>query len=275
MGLYFIERQKELSVIKKNLRKGEDFFTASLSAKLCFLCLYLVICGAFLCALLSKNNWVFELNPAMYATGVLLFCVLIAFIIIIYGDCIAITKGKICKWSGFINYEEVNIKDIQNIYLTTKGDNRGIYLVQKNEFVKKIGIGIYTKSQVEKIVQKIEQEIEKNISKEAAEEIEVATVNPTAKEQAKEVGLYALYTILRKVLKFVFLIPFIGIIYLVKEYYADIVIYIYETFEFDIRPYLTARNILLASLAVFFGLYYAFKGIKNLIKKRKEESNNF
>lgn len=257
---------KDLYYIKKNLVKGEEYFTTSKSVILGAHILYLIIAGILIYSFYSKgiSLTTYSLHLLILLIGVIAFYLILSFAL--YGNCIAIHKGKIKVWSGFYSYKEFDVKNIKAVYaVTTDTDDKGLYLVNKDDSVKKIGTTAYDKKLMTKILENIEAAIVKELPNSEAEEIPVLTVNPTAKQQAKELGKYFLYSLLKGAIFVVFALIVIGLIYLSKKYHLDVVLYVYDTFGINISPYFTPRNVFYA-IALILGVYV-------LINKRKEKKD--
>lgn len=257
---------KDLYYIKKNLVKGEEYFTTSKSVMIFMHLIYFILVGILAYSYYSKG-----ISLTTYSTHllVLIVCAVVFYLIIsivLYGSCIAIHKGKIKVWSGFYSYKEFDVKNIKAVYaVTTDTDDKGLYLVNKDDSVKKIATTAYDKKLMTKILENIEAAIEKELPSSEAEEIPVLTVNPTAKQQAKELGKYFLYSLLKGAIFVVFALIVIGLIYLSKKYHLDVVLYVYDTFGINISPYFTPRNVFYA-IVLILGIYV-------LINKRKEKKD--
>lgn len=169
----FISNIQELSNIKKSLYKGEEYFTSGITTKIVTYFIYIVLCGIFICYILSKNNWAIPTSTI----HLVLICVvpiisLIPILFFLYGDCIAFENRKIKKWTSFYSYQEYDIKSLKSVVYTTEGDNTGKF--------------------------------------------QTINIEPTAKEQAKQVGKYALIQLLRAGIKIGLILLAIGILYLLK-----------------------------------------------------------
>lgn len=213
----FISNIQELSNIKKSLYKGEEYFTSGITTKIVTYFIYIVLCGIFICYILSKNNWAIPTSTI----HLVLICVvpiisLIPILFFLYGDCIAFENRKIKKWTSFYSYQEYDIKSLKSVVYTTEGDNTGIFLIEHDNSVQKIDIQAYDKKQVEKIVSIIKLQIEQVATQKVADEFQTINIEPTAKEQAKQVGKYALIQLLRAGIKIGLILLAIGILYLLK-----------------------------------------------------------
>lgn len=258
---------KDLYYIKKNLVKGEEYFTTSKSVILGAHILYLIIAGILIYSYYSKgiSLTTYSLHLLILLIGVVAFYLILSFAL--YGNCIAIHRGKIKVWSGFYSCTEYDIKRIKSVYaVTIDTDDKGIYIVNKDDSVEKISTALYDKKRVQKILGKIEMTIEEELPKSVAEEIEVQTIKPTKKQLLGELLIFPLLTV---VMYGIFGAILFGLAYLIKNYNSDIVLYVYNTFGIDASQYLTPKNVYYAIILIF-GLVVLIQ--KNKAKKAKKEA---
>lgn len=258
---------KDLYYTQKNLVKGEEYFTTSKSVMIFMHLIYFILVGIIAYSYYSKG-----ISLTTYSTHllVLIVCAVVFYLIIsivLYGSCIAIHRGKIKEWSGFYSCTEYDIKRIKSVYaVTIDTDDKGIYIVNKDDSVEKISTALYDKKRVQKILGKIEMAIEEELPKSVAEEIEVQTIKPTKKQLLGELLIFPLLTV---VMYGIFGAILFGLAYLIKNYNSDVVLYVYNTFGLDVSQYLTPKNVYYAIIFIF-GLVVLIQ--KNKAKKAKKEA---